>query len=111
MKGVDNIKNPSSKGGDMLSLECAHAIFDICALDGSILLDDSSVNLDISGSIIQSILDSNISAEYKEEYMTNRKEVVDTILHSRYCNMYNLLKVRFILYTCVLCLSSLACQI
>jgi hypothetical protein len=79
----------------MLSLECAHAIFDICALDGSILLDDSSVNLEISGSTIQTILDSNISAEHKEEYMANRKEVVDTILHSRYCNMYNLLKVRF----------------
>ncbi|KAL7453881.1 hypothetical protein ACHAWC_005525, partial [Mediolabrus comicus] len=92
VKGVDNIKNPSSKGGDMLSLECAHAVFDICALDGSILLDDSSVNLDISGSTIQAILDSNISAEHKEEYMANRKEVVDTILHSRYCNMYNLLK-------------------
>jgi hypothetical protein len=108
VKGVDNIKNPSSKGGDMLSLECAHAIFDICALDGSILLDDSSVNLDLSGSTIQAILDSNVSAEHKEEYMEHRKEVVDTILHSRYCNMYNLLKVRdsYTLYMCI----SLACQ-
>lgn len=111
MKGVGNIKNPSNKGGDMLSLECAHAIFDICALDGSILLDDSSVNLDISGSSIQAILDSNISAKHKEEYMENRKEVVDTILHSRYCNMYNLLKVRFIYFIHVyLLLSSLVYQ-
>ena len=91
-KGVENIKNPSGKGGDILSLDCAHAIFDICASEGTILLDDSSVNLDISGSTIETILDSNMPDEHKEEYVNNRKEVVDTILHSRYCNMYNLLK-------------------
>jgi hypothetical protein len=92
-RGIDNIKDPSNKG-DVLSLECAHAIFDICA-GGGVFLDDSSVDLDISGSTIQMILDSKIPLEHKEEYLQNRKEVVEIILHSRYVNMYNLLKVRF----------------
>eukprot|EP00986_Skeletonema_menzelii_P002949 scaffold855_cov140-Skeletonema_menzelii.AAC.10 len=91
-KGIDNIKDPSgNKSDDILSLECAHAIFDICAAEG-VLLDDSSVDLDIAGSTIRTILDSNISPEHKEEYLQNRAEVVAIILHSRYVNMYNLLK-------------------
>ena len=99
-KGIDNIKDPSgNKSDDVLSLECAHAILNICTAEG-VLLDDSSVDLDISGSTIQTILDSKISLEHKEEYLQNREEIVVIILHSRYVNMYNLLKVRF---TCVFC--------
>ena len=97
-KGIENIKDPSgNKSDDILSLECAHAIFDICAAEG-VLLDDSSVDLDIAGSTIRTILDSKISPEHKEEYLQNRAEVVAIILHSRYVNMYNLLKVRFYVY-------------
>eukprot|EP00985_Skeletonema_marinoi_P008667 scaffold3964_cov77-Skeletonema_marinoi.AAC.5 len=91
-KGIDNIKDPSgNKSDDVLSLECAHAILNICTAEG-VLLDDSSVDLDISGSTIQTILDSKISLEHKEEYLQNREEIVVIILHSRYVNMYNLLK-------------------
>mmetsp|Transcript_2554 Transcript_2554/g.3641 ORF Transcript_2554/g.3641 Transcript_2554/m.3641 type:complete len:743 (+) Transcript_2554:24-2252(+) len=91
-KGLDNIKDSSgNKSDDVLSLECAHAIFDVCAAEG-ILLDDASVDLDISGSTIQTILDSKISLDHKEEYLQNREEVVEIILHSRYVNLYNLLK-------------------
>ncbi|KAK1734515.1 4-hydroxyphenylpyruvate dioxygenase [Skeletonema marinoi] len=91
-KGIDNIKDPSgNKSDDVLSLECAHAILNICTAEG-VLLDDSSVDLDISGSTIQTILDSKISLEHKEEYLQNQEEIVVIILHSRYVNMYNLLK-------------------
>mmetsp|Transcript_25782 Transcript_25782/g.40449 ORF Transcript_25782/g.40449 Transcript_25782/m.40449 type:complete len:740 (+) Transcript_25782:77-2296(+) len=91
-KGLDNIKDSSGKkSDDVLSLECAHAIFEVCAAEG-VLLDDSSVDLDISGSTIQKILDSKISLDHKEEYLQNREEVVEIILHSRYVNMYNLLR-------------------
>ena len=108
MKGDANIKNPlSNKRGDTLSVKCAHAIFDICASEG-VLLDDSSVNLDVSRSTIQNILDSKISEEYKREYVQNRKEVVDTILFSRYVNMYALLKVRFSAF--LIFVSLLVCQ-
>ena len=94
---MTNIKDPSTKkSGDVLSLECSHAIFAICASEG-VLLDDSSVGLDITGSTIQMILDSKISLEHKKEYLQNRKEVIEIILHSRYVNIYNLLKVRFFL--------------
>jgi len=95
-KGLDNIKDSSGKkSDDVLSLECAHAIFEVCAAEG-VLLDDSSVDLDISGSTIQKILDSKISLDHKEEYLQNREEVVEIILHSRYVNMYNLLRVRLL---------------
>ncbi len=94
IRGLGNIKDSSgSKSDDILSLECARTIFDVCAAEG-VLLDDSSVDLDISGSTIQSILDSKISLDHKEEYLQNRQEVVEIILHSRYVNLYNLLKVR-----------------
>lgn len=102
-RGLDNIKDSSdSKSDDVLSLGCAHAIFDICAMEG-VLLDDSSVDLDISGSTIQTILDSKISLDHKEEYLQNRKEVVEIILHSRYVNLYNLLKVRLLRNFASLC--------
>lgn len=100
-KGLDNIKDSSgNKSDDVLSLECAHAIFDVCAAEG-ILLDDASVDLDISGSTIQTILDSKISLDHKEEYLQNREEVVEIILHSRYVNLYNLLKVRLLRTFCL----------
>ena len=96
IKGLDNIKDSSgSKSDDVLSSECARAIFDICVAEG-VLLDDSSVDLDITGSTIRTILDSKVSPEHEEEYLQNRDEVVAVILHSRYVNMYNLLKVRFL---------------
>ena len=99
-KGLDNIKDSSgSKSDDVLSLECARAIFDICVAEG-VLLDDSSVDLDITGSTIRTILDSKVSPEHKEEYLQNRDEVIAIILHSRYVNMYNLLKVRFLCTFC-----------
>ena len=99
-KGLDNIKDSSgNKSDDVLSLECAHAIFDICVAEG-VLLDDSSVDLDITGSTIRTILDSKISPEHEEEYLQNRDEVIAIILHSRYVNMYNLLKVRCLCSFC-----------
>jgi hypothetical protein len=101
-RGIDNIKDPSSKVDDVLTSECAHAIFEVCAGEG-VMLDDSSVDLDMSGRTIQMILDSKIPLEHKEEYLQNRKEVVEVILHSRYVNMYNLLKVRFMCAIASLC--------
>ena len=98
MKGINIIKNPTdNKTDDVLSAECAQAIFDVCSAEG-ILLDDSSVDLGLSGSEIQSILDSNISPQYKEEFTQRQNEVVQVILHSRYVNLYSLLKVSSMLF-------------
>ena len=92
----------SPKG--LISPECASVIFDICTTAG-VLQDDFSVDLCMSANSIETILDSNIPSSYREEYFMNRDEIAQTILHSRYVNMYNLLGVSlsgelFRLFTC-----------
>jgi hypothetical protein len=75
----------------LISVDCAHAIYDVCTSEG-LLPDDSSLVLETSEDTIKTILDSNIPALYQQEYSLNRDAIVDTILRSRYVNLYNLLR-------------------
>lgn len=76
-----------------LSPECAQAVYDICATSG-LLHDDCSLILDTTENEIKRIIDSKIPTQHREEYCQNSDMVVKTILHSRYVNLYNLLRVR-----------------
>lgn len=91
MKGIQDPGQPASSTKGLLSTECAEAVYDICVSEG--LLLEQSVDLDASEGSVERILDSNMPALYQGEYSRNRGAVVETILHSRYSNLYKLLRV------------------
>lgn len=91
VKGISRQNELTSTTQDILSLECAHVVYDICITE-RLLNDDCSLILDKSKDLIQETIDSNIPSLYQEEYSLNRDRVVETILHSRYANLYNLLR-------------------
>jgi hypothetical protein len=76
----------------LLSPDCAEVIYNICASEG-LLQDDCSLKLDASEDSITQILSSKIPISFQEEYDQNKVDIVKTILHSRYVNLYNLLRV------------------
>ena len=86
-------RSANDAGGAFLSADCAAAVRDTCA-SGGLLHDDSSLVLDATGDAIRTIIDSGIPPEHREEYLVKRDGIVETILHSRYVNLYNLLRVR-----------------
>lgn len=89
MKGV---QQNSEERPDWLSQECANAVYDIC-VSGGLLHDDCSLNLDASEDTVRNVIGSNIPASHKEEYVKHEDDVVKTIMHSRYVNLYKLLRV------------------
>ena len=91
MAGIQD-PDKSQPSNDMLSLDCANAVFDICASEG-LLLDDCSLKLDATADSIKMTLGSNISADHRAEYSRNKDGIIETILHSRYANLYKLLRV------------------
>jgi 4-hydroxyphenylpyruvate dioxygenase-like putative hemolysin len=93
VKGVYQHNNKDSLDNEdmLLSLDCATAVYDLCVSKG-FLHDDSSLRLDVTEDSITSILNSNIPPAHREEYINKRSDVVKNILHSRYVNLYNLLK-------------------
>ena len=94
---VKGVQQNSEERPDLLSEECANAVYDIC-VSGGLLNDDCSLNLDapedtVRNVIGSSILGSSIPASLKEEYVKHEDDVVKTIMHSRYVNLYKLLRV------------------
>jgi len=73
-----------------LSLSCASSIIDACGKSGMIT-PDAAVDLSLSRSDILDRLRSTIDAESSDEFAANEDDIVDSILKSRYSNLYNLL--------------------
>ncbi len=89
----DGTANLTNTAGAFLSAGCALAICDVCAM-GGLLHDNSSLVLDATEDIIRTIIDSGIPPVHREEYLAKRDGIVESILHSRYVNLYNFLRVR-----------------
>lgn len=89
---VKGVQQNSEERPDWLSQECANAVYDIC-VSGGLLHDDCSLNLDASEDTVRNVIGSNIPASHKEEYVKHEDDVVKTIMHSRYVNLYKLLRV------------------
>lgn len=89
MKGV---QQNSEERPYLLSQECANAVYDIC-VSGGLLHDDCSLNLDASEDTVRKVIGSSIPASHKEEYFKHEDDVVKIIMHSRYVNLYKLLRV------------------
>ena len=83
----------SKMTGEFLSADCAVDIHDICT-SGGLLHDDSSLMLDATEDMIKMTIGSRISPVHRKEYVEKREGIVETILHSCYVNLYNLLRVR-----------------
>ncbi|KAL3766600.1 hypothetical protein ACHAW5_002016 [Stephanodiscus triporus] len=88
---VKGVRREDAKGKGSLSPDCAGAVYDICAR-GGLLHEDSSLALDATEDSITMTIDSMIPALHREEYDRQRVGTVETILHSRYVNLYNLLR-------------------
>ncbi len=84
-------KNDPKRDKQNLTPECAAAIFDIC-ISEQILHADFSVDVALSRKDIANILDTKVPSLHMEEYSSKKEDVVSTILHSRYVNLYNLLR-------------------
>jgi len=93
-RGVRMREGPSELegGGSFLSPECAAAVYGAC-VSGGLTREDSSLDLDATVGSITAVIDSRIPDEHREEYARKRGGIVETILRSRYVNLYNLLRV------------------
>jgi hypothetical protein len=78
--------------GSFLSPECATAVYG-ASVSGGLTREDSSLDLDATVGSITAVIDSRIPDEHREEYARKRGGIVETILRSRYVNLYNLLRV------------------
>mmetsp|Transcript_21505 Transcript_21505/g.45143 ORF Transcript_21505/g.45143 Transcript_21505/m.45143 type:complete len:707 (-) Transcript_21505:160-2280(-) len=90
VQGCSREKDPKHDK-NILTPECAAAIFDVCVSE-NILHADFSVDVTLSRVDITKILDSTVPSLHMDEYSAKKEDVVDTILRSRYVNLYNLLK-------------------
>ena len=91
MKGIQG--NDETTVGRMISHECATAVFEILVSEG-ILLNDMSLDLDASKEKVKALLDDNIPSSYSDEYHRNESVILDTVMRSRFVNLYYLLRVR-----------------
>ncbi len=90
--GLQHAEAALSPPTRLLSPACAEAIYCICSSEG-LLHDDCSLALDVTKDSIMQILSSKMPANFLEEYAQNKVSIVKTILHSRYVNLHNLLRV------------------
>lgn len=91
MKGIQG--NDETSVGRMISHECATAVFEILVSE-RILLSDMSLDLDASKEQVKMLLDANIPSSYRKEYHRNESLILDTVMRSRFVNLYYLLRVR-----------------
>lgn len=96
MKGIED--NNASSLGNKISANCANAVFEICVSEG-LVLDNFSLDLDISKDKVTEVLDTQIPVFCSEEYCQNKQFIVDTIMRSRYVNLYYLLRVSLALHS------------
>lgn len=75
----------------LLSRDCADSVYEICK--SRLLHEDCSLMLDKTEGTVRSELDSSIPAAFRDEYRQKRDVIVGIIMHSRYVNLYNLLRV------------------
>jgi len=74
-----------------VSLSCADAIMRVCEMR-EIVSPDGAVDLGVTREKIDEILCSELDGEEVKEYVTHEAAVLNTILHSRYVNLYKLLR-------------------
>jgi hypothetical protein len=87
MKGI----NDGSNRGSKVSPECASAVIEICVSEG-LVLDNYSLDLDLSRHTLNDVLAANIPSSCSEEYDQHKSFILDTIMRSRYVNLYYLLR-------------------
>ena len=78
-------------GGAGISLSCANAVMNACE-QSRIMSLDGAVDLDMTREEIDEILCSALQGPELKEYVSNEAAVLDVILHSRYVNLYKLLR-------------------
>lgn len=74
----------------ILSLPCASAVMDACERS-KIITPDAAVDLTLSRDDILDRLRAAINAESLDEFEANADDIVDSILTSRYSNLYSLM--------------------
>jgi hypothetical protein len=88
--GVLSLDLLTSKAG--ISTDLAWEIMNIC-VDMKIVSPDGAVDLDVSKESILSLLDQKITpSQLHSQYLNARDDVAETILASRYNNLYSLLR-------------------
>ena len=75
----------------LLTLDCAFAVMKACE-DSNIIKHEGAVDLHLSEYDIAHRLSTTIAKEHKDEYLEKQDEVVKVVLHSRYSNLYRLLR-------------------
>ena len=78
-------------GSNSISDECARSILEAC-IRGEITSKDGAVDLELSREDIDKKLGECLANEYMEEFQSQRDNILDAILHSRYSNLYSLLR-------------------
>lgn len=78
--------------GNSISYECANAVFGICVSEG-LVCEDYSIDLNVTKDKVKEVLDSNIPPTCSQEYYKNECAVLETIMLSRYVNLFYLLRV------------------
>lgn len=90
MKGIQE-NNAAKEDSNVVSSDCACAVLEICSEQG-LVLADFSLCLGVSRGKVKEVLGASIPASCSEEYRNNESFILDTIMRSRYVNLYYLLR-------------------
>ena len=82
--GEDTAGGPLSEG-------FARAVVETCTMSG-VTSKDGAVDLKLSRQDISDKLENNMALEFKETFENQKNAILDAILHSRYANLYSLLR-------------------
>jgi len=91
---MNRLGNSQSSGEDStngLSEENALAIFEAC-IQGGICTKDGAVDIELSQQEISERLEKHLTEEHKDIFRNQKDSIVEAILHSRYANLYSLLR-------------------
>lgn len=91
--GTLSVKQLTSVDEDCagVSQSCANAIMCVCEHNG-IVSADGAVDLDVTREEIDQLLCCKLEDANLKEYVSHEAAVLNTILHSRYVNLYKLLR-------------------
>jgi len=94
---MDRVKKNDQPAGEGLlgriglSEDGARAILEACIL-GKVASMDGAVDLELPRDAISNRLDQHLAAEYKRMFEGQKDVILDAIMHSRFTNLYSLLR-------------------
>lgn len=91
MNRLGSTQSSGEKIANEVSEDCLVAVIEACK-NGGVAKEDGAVDLELSRKDIEATLEKQMVSTWQEEYKKNKDAILDAIVHSRYANLYSLLR-------------------